>query len=331
MAPRTSQLQIRVSPEQKTTLKRLAGQAGLTVSAYVLGQALPAGTRAIAGAFTDIRAGKPGALLVLRRQLEVIPGGEPGDWLESVDVSDLTPLLRNRIAGIVEEVAHERNAAPPPWTATVEQLPHPHFRWPLRSLRPYQLRASPVSLKRRNIFDPAAVEEGNARSPGPAPLPLDLLQRRLERLELDVEFYFVGNAILHQTFPARPASGRPVDMFAPEGPLLQAVSELSAAEGWPANGIESALREAVRGSAPGQGFVDLPRLKAFTPPLGYALAMKAAAGVRAGAGRADDLRYLSRSLNLSSADAAMTVVTGYLAERHLPADTRDVLARMFTT
>ena len=43
MGTKTSQLQIRVTPEQKEALKRLAADAGISVSKYVLACALPSG------------------------------------------------------------------------------------------------------------------------------------------------------------------------------------------------------------------------------------------------------------------------------------------------
>ena len=41
VSTKTSQLQIRISPSQKEMLKRMADQAGLSLSAYVLSRALP--------------------------------------------------------------------------------------------------------------------------------------------------------------------------------------------------------------------------------------------------------------------------------------------------
>ena len=334
MAPRTSQLQIRVSPDQKAALKRLAAQAGLSVSAYVLGQALPVVSRALEGALDDVRSGKPGALPVLRRQIEAIPPEELATRWESLDASDLTPLQQNQVAALVEEVAGRSGVMPPRWTATIHPLEHPHFRWPLRSLRPYQLRASPVSLKRRNVFDTSEGAGPGARPTGTRsylPPPLQLLHQRLDALELDIEFYFVGYAILRQTFPAHPPSARPRTMFADEAPVLSALDEIRLAEGWADTWLEAALREATRRNDPRQGYLDLPRLKAFTPPLGYALAMKVAAGELGGDRRADHVRLLLRAMHLSTPDEAMTVVRRYFAERQLPGDSRQLLADLFVS
>ncbi len=332
MAPRTSQLQIRVSPEQKATLKRLAARAGLSVSAYVLGQSLPSANWALEGPLADVRDGKPTALPVLRRQVAAMPPEDLGKRLESVDVSNLRPLAQNQVAALVEEVAYAADVEPPRWTASIHPLELPHFRWPLQSLRPYQLRASSVALKRRNVFDPSGASEESPRAGTVArpsvPQVLNSLVTILQRLELEIEFYFIGHAILHQTFPAHPSSARPGAMFADDAPLLDALRSLAKNDSWTGPWPEAALRASIRPPAPGQGYLDIPRLKAFTPPLGYALAMKAGAGALERPGRAEDMRFLLRSLNVTTPDAAMTVITRYIAERHLPADTRVFLGRL---
>ena len=336
MSPRTSQLQVRVSPAEKAALKRLAELSGQTVSAYVLSRALPVTTHALDAALKDLRTGltrQRAALADLRQAIADLSPLDFGERLQSVSLADLTPLLQNRVAALVEEAAHHRAVDPPHWVGAITPLDQPHFRWQLRSLRPYQLRASPVSLKRRNIFDPSPVGEE------PAPLPthtgtpmarLQLLHRQLDILELDVEFYFVGGAILQQTFTARPTSMRPSAMFKPCGPVAQATAEVAGSHGWPATWLEDALREILRGGSGSTRFVDLQRLKAFTPPPEYALAVKVAGGSPMGAREVDDLRFLLRSLNLTTAGAALAAVTRYFAERYLAPETPALLARLLS-
>ena len=337
MSPRTSQLQIRVSPAEKAALKRLASLSGQTVSAYVLAQALPAATHAMDAALKDLRAGpheQAAALAALRRTLVALSPLELVDRLQSVSVADLTPLMQNRVAALVEEIAHHLGVDPPTWVAAIPPLDHPHFRWPLRSLRPYQLRVSPLSLKRRNVFDPSPVGEEPAPTPGGPGVPLGRLQaldRQLAILELDVEFYFIGGAILHQTFAMRPATVRPHAMFKPSGLLAQATEEVARSQAWPATWLEDALREILRPGPRAARFIDLRRLKAFRPPPEYALAIKvAAAASPIGAREVDDLRFLLRSLNLTTADAALAVVTRYFAERYLPPDAPAMLDRLLS-
>ena len=65
---------------------------------------------------------------------------------------DLSPLLQNYVAAMVEQAAHQRAVPPPSWGRDVRPLEAPHFATPLRSLRLHLLRAAPAPFKRRNIF-----------------------------------------------------------------------------------------------------------------------------------------------------------------------------------
>ena len=336
MPARTSQLQIRVSPAEKAALKRLASLSGQTVSAYVLAQALPAATDSLSASLKELRVEPPEPapdLAPLRRSLSVLPPNEFRERLASVNVADLTNLTQNRVAALVEEVSYNLGIDPPSWVAAIPPLDRPFFRWQLPSLRPHQLRATPVSLKRRNVFDPYLGDEPPPRAPGSAgPFSrLQLLRPQLESLELDVEFYFMGGAILHQAFAARPGSGRPRDMFKPSALVAQAIAEVTQSHGWPNTWLEDSLREILRPGPQAARFIDLGCLKAFTPPPEYAMAMKvASAGSPIGASHVDDLRFLLRSLNLTTVAGALGVVTRYFAERHLPPETAATLERLLS-
>jgi hypothetical protein len=157
-----------------------------------------------------------------------------------------------------------------------------------------------------------------------------MLARRLVVLELDASFYSVGGAVIHQVFSRTLASARPKGMFAPDAPALAAVSELGLAEGWPPGWLEAAVRDVIRSSSGGAtGFLELAGLEVLAPPPAYVLAVKLASADTPGAGGPEhDLRYLLRSLNLRSADAALAAVTPYLAERQLPSTTRARLAAL---
>ena len=75
----------------------------------------------------------------------------------------------------------------------------------------------------------------------------------------------------------------------------------------------------------------VPGIQAFTPPPGYALAMKmAAARSPLGAREVDDIRFLLRSMNLTTAPAALAVVTRYFAERYLPSEAPALLSRLLS-
>lgn len=155
MAGRSSQLQIRITPEQKEVLKRLSHRAGLDMSAYVLSRALPDArmqfARLLEALHDDDRPSF--ALAELNDLLSGLTSGELCDAVEHADLTGLTPYLRNYVAAMVELAAHRRDVPPPAWVRDVEPMEtEPRFATPLAGLRLHLLRTAPVPFKRRNIF-----------------------------------------------------------------------------------------------------------------------------------------------------------------------------------
>lgn len=159
MGARTSQLQIRVTPAEKAVLKRLADAAGESVSSYVLGRALPSSELELIGLYrrlTETGVDHSVTLVELESVLERLPGSDFGESVPPPGSEGISVLLLNCVAAMVEAAAHRKGVDPPGWTAQTPPLTQPHFGWALRSLRPHQIRLSPVAFKRRNIFfDPA--------------------------------------------------------------------------------------------------------------------------------------------------------------------------------
>ncbi len=161
MNAKTSQLQIRVSPDQKAALKRLAADAGLSVSAYVLSVVLPPAqaefhARVAAFAGTDDRR------KTLAELVRFLADLTPDEFPSSVGEPDFTgiPLLsQNLIAACVEQEAHRKQVGVPAWTRHVPPMERPYFEWDLRSLRPHLMRVAPAAFKRRSLYvaDPAEV------------------------------------------------------------------------------------------------------------------------------------------------------------------------------
>jgi uncharacterized protein (DUF1778 family) len=160
MSTRTSQLQIRVTAAEKETLKRLAQTAGQSLSAYVLSQALPSTDRRFAEALealADSAADPRGALAALRAVLRDLSAEEMKPALAHPRVRELTPVLQNVVAAVVEQASADKGAEPPAWVQDVLPLDRPHFGWNLQSLRPHQIHLTPAAFKRRNLFfDPAS-------------------------------------------------------------------------------------------------------------------------------------------------------------------------------
>lgn len=158
-ATKSEQLQIRVTAEQKATLRRLAKRAGQDVSSYVLSRALPSAAREFA---TLVRAladeGRARfALAELNDLLSALAPAELADATRDADLGPLSPRLRNYVAAMVELAAHQRRIAPPAWTRDVPPLPEPWFAAPLQSLRAHLLVRSPVPFRRRNLFVDASL------------------------------------------------------------------------------------------------------------------------------------------------------------------------------
>jgi hypothetical protein len=159
MPAKSQQLQIRVTPQQKAALKRLARAAGCDVSAYVLSRLVPAGR----DRFTDLLRALDGAtdprfaLAELNDLLVATPAGLFSEAVASADLGDLSPYLRNYLAAMVEQAAEAKQVAPPSWVRDVTPLEEPAFVTSLKSLRLHLLRSAPVPFKRRNIFVDASI------------------------------------------------------------------------------------------------------------------------------------------------------------------------------
>ena len=158
MSTKTSQLQIRITPEQKQALKRLAADAGLSVSKYVLATVLPSAQlefgRRVKALHTHPQ--RMVALGELRSFLADLGLGEVREAIADVDLEGLAPVLQNYAAATVEQVVKDRDLPLPSWVTRVDPLDRPHFAWPARSLWPHLMRIAPLTFKRRNVFIDAA-------------------------------------------------------------------------------------------------------------------------------------------------------------------------------
>lgn len=154
MPGKTEQLQIRLTPQQKTSLKRLARTAGTDVSRYVLSRLLPASEDRFADLVRAIQSAdqRRYALAELNDFLHAIPPIAFSDAVASGDVNPLTPYWQNYVAAMVEQAAAAKQIEPPAWVRDIAPLEAPVFATSLKSLRMHLLRSAPVPFKRRNIF-----------------------------------------------------------------------------------------------------------------------------------------------------------------------------------
>jgi uncharacterized protein (DUF1778 family) len=159
MTRKSEYLQIRIAPEQKRRLKRLARAAGKDLSAYVLARAVPPGQKRFDELLTLLVEGEEHryVLAELNDLVSRLGASELREAVAVADLSGLSPFLQNYVAAMVEQACHLKGIRPPGWTAGVRPLETPWFAASLRSVRLHLLQASPVPYKRRNLFVDAGV------------------------------------------------------------------------------------------------------------------------------------------------------------------------------
>ena len=159
MAPKTSQLQIRVTMPQKRRLRRLAAAAGQDMSSYVLARALPDDAGEFAAIVSRLRgtADPSFTFAKLHDFLDAIAPADLDTATSAADIAHLPAFEANYVAAMVEHAAGAKRVPVPAWTAGVAPLGTPYFATRLKGLRLHLLRASPVPFKRRNLFVDSAV------------------------------------------------------------------------------------------------------------------------------------------------------------------------------
>jgi hypothetical protein len=154
MKPKSSQLQIRVTDAQKAALQRLAQQARMDMSSYVLSRVLP--TAAARFAECIEAAGTPGmagyGLAELNSFLSNLSAAELREAVASEPTLPSDAYVANYVAAMVEYACHRQGIAVPIWVKSVRPLDEPVFATALQSLRLHLLTHSPPPFRRRNIF-----------------------------------------------------------------------------------------------------------------------------------------------------------------------------------
>jgi hypothetical protein len=157
-AAKSGQIQVRVSPAQKSAIRHAARRAGMDMSAYVLARVLPAPARRfeeLTGACADSRDARF-PLAELNTWLAGLGAGELREAVSSPPAR-LTPYRANYVAAMTEYACARRGIAAPAWAGAIEPLTEPVFGSELASLRLYLLTHSPAPFRRRNIFIDASI------------------------------------------------------------------------------------------------------------------------------------------------------------------------------
>ena len=151
---KTSQLQIRVSRDQKSAIQRAARRAGLDMSSFVLKRVLSAATKGFQALVRDCASlSSPRfALAELNTLLAALSSGPLRDAVATAPAVELSAFLANYVAAMVEYACANRAIAAPAWTGAIEPLTDPAFGSELQSLRLHLLTHSPPPFRRRNIY-----------------------------------------------------------------------------------------------------------------------------------------------------------------------------------
>lgn len=161
LAAKHSQLQIRVTEEEKSAIRAAAERAGMDMSAYVLTRALSMPEREFheaVGALSGPQA-PSFALAEINSLLSKLSAAEVRDATASAPAVELSPFLANYVAAMVETACEMRGLTLPPWVRSIAPLDSPVFASKLQRLRLYLLTHSPAAFRRRNIFIDASLGE----------------------------------------------------------------------------------------------------------------------------------------------------------------------------
>jgi uncharacterized protein (DUF1778 family) len=151
---KTSQLQLRVSSEEKAAIQRAARRAGMGMSEFVLSRVLPAYEQRVQDLLRALKdeAARSFVFAELNDLLVRLATEEVRRAIAIAPPAWLSAELSNYWAAMVEHACVIRQIPPPPWTRTVAPLENPLFGSSLESLRLYLLANSPPTFRRRNIF-----------------------------------------------------------------------------------------------------------------------------------------------------------------------------------
>jgi uncharacterized protein (DUF1778 family) len=158
-APKLSQLQIRVSEDEKSAIRAAAERAGMDMSAYVLSRALSMPEREFQQSIAALTGphAPSFALAEINSQLSRLTAAELREATSSAPAAELSPFLANYVAAMVEIACVRRGLRVPAWVRAIPPLASPAFGSTLQRLRLHLLTHSPAAFRRRNIFIDASL------------------------------------------------------------------------------------------------------------------------------------------------------------------------------
>lgn len=157
----------------------------------------------------------------------------------------------------------------------------------------------------------------------------ELLNAELAAAAVQGEVYMVGGAVMCLALDARPAT-RDVDAWIqPARQVREAAVRVAARAGVPDTWLNDAVKGWLSTRGTSNPFLERSHLKVFVADPAYLLAMKCIA-MRLGEEfhDLDDVRYLLRYLNITSAGEALGIVTRYFEPGQVPRKARFALQEL---
>jgi uncharacterized protein (DUF1778 family) len=158
-APKTGQLQIRVSRSQKLAIQRQARKARMSMSEWILQTLLPSAQATFQTLVAELAASEQPSYAFAELLEFLGPLDAPSFEAAVVEppAAALDAYWQNYLAATVEQAAAKKQAKLPDWTREIAPLAEPHFGSSLASLRLHLLLNSPPPFVVRNLFIDANV------------------------------------------------------------------------------------------------------------------------------------------------------------------------------
>lgn len=147
-------IQIRVSPIEKSYIKRNAKISKMDMSEWILSKILKPNKDKFDYLISQLSKSKNKSF-VLADLNEFLSQLSDDDFLNAVDNEpkyNLSTYLYNYVAAMIEYSANKRGVTPPVWLQDIPKLKEPKFGSDLKNLRLYLLLYSPIPFRKRNIF-----------------------------------------------------------------------------------------------------------------------------------------------------------------------------------
>jgi uncharacterized protein (DUF1778 family) len=153
--PKTKQLQIRVSADEKIRIQQRAARAGMDVSKWLLRMALPPAEERFQRICRELASGATEHRYLLAELNDFLCQLNAREFRCAVALAPAAPLAEFEaayVAAMVEQAAAAKGAPAPDWTRLVGALEQPWFASALKNLRLHLLTSSPPPFRRRNLF-----------------------------------------------------------------------------------------------------------------------------------------------------------------------------------